>query len=135
MQEYYESKIAPFIDGEQICYLGEMGEERKDFIARAKCVLFPTRGDEPFGLVLIEAMVCGTPVVAYNNASVPEIVLDGVTGFVVNDFEGMLKAVDEVGRIDPQVCRQHVVRNFNVDLMVERYLKVYQQLIDSHPRE
>ncbi len=132
LQEYYESKIAPFIDGEQICYLGEMGEERKDFISRAKCLLFPTRGDEPFGLVLIEAMACGTPVVAYNDAAVPEIVLDGITGFVVNDFEGMIKAIDDVGRIDPQSCRQHVIRNFNIDLMVERYLEVYQQIIKNH---
>jgi len=130
-QEYYKTKIAPHIDGEQICYLGEMGEERKEFFRKAKCLLCPIQGYEPFGLVMIEAMACGTPVVAFNRASVPEIVRSGVTGFVVEDVESMVEAVKQIDTINPQACREHVIRNFSVDLMTDRYLSIYQQAINS----
>ena len=129
MQEFYATKIAPHVDGEQICYLGELGEERKDYFKRAKCLLFPTRGQEPFGLPMIEAMACGTPVIGFKRASVPEIVREGQTGFLVEDVEAMARAVGRVGEIDPRACREHVERRFSADVMVERYLDVYEQVI------
>jgi glycosyltransferase involved in cell wall biosynthesis len=127
-QHYYETKVAPFIDQEEICYVGELGEERKDFFRRAQCLLCPIRDDEPFGLVMIEAMACGTPVVALANASAPEIVRHGVTGFTARTVEEMVQAVHQLDRIDPARCREHVVNCFSVDVMVDRYLDVYQKI-------
>ena len=127
-QVFYETRIAPFVDGDQVRYAGELGEERKELFRSANCLLFPTRGEEPFGLVMIEAMACGTPVVGFDRASVPEIVSDGVTGFVVRDVSEMVAAVERVDQIDPRACREHVARHFNADVMVERYLDVYEQV-------
>lgn len=130
-REYYETKVAPFIDGEQICYLGEMGEERKEYFRRAKCLLFPTQGYEPFGLVMIEAMACGTPVVGFRRASVPEVVVDGVTGFTVNTIDEMVAAIDRVDTLEPAACREHVARNFSTNVMIDRYLNVYEQVMQK----
>ena len=104
-REYFEEKVAPHIDGDQIVYEGEVSDERKrELFAHAHAFLFPITWPEPFGLVMIEAMACGTPVVAMRQGSVPEVVDEGVTGFVVDDFEDFVAAVGRVGEIDPAVC-------------------------------
>jgi glycosyltransferase involved in cell wall biosynthesis len=77
-------------------------------------------------------MACGTPVITYNHASVPEIVRDGVTGFIVNNIEDMIQAVSQAHRIDPYACREHVINHFSVDLMIDRYLEVYQAVIAEY---
>ena len=125
-REYYEEMVAPHIDGDQIVYEGEVSDERKrELFARAHAFLFPITWPEPFGLVMIEAMACGTPVVAMRQGSVPEVVDDGVTGFVVDDFEDFVAAVGRVGEIDPAVCRRTVEQRFTVERMVADYEAIY----------
>jgi len=127
-KKYYQTKIAPFVDGDQICYIGELGDAKKEYFRRAKCLLFPTQGLEPFGLVMIEAMACGTLVIAFRRASVPEIVVDGVTGFTVNTIEEMIDVVGKLDSIDPAACRERVERCFTADVMIDRYLDLYQRI-------
>jgi len=98
-------------------------------------MLFPIQWREPFGLVMIEAMACGTPVIAPRRASVPEIVMDGVTGFIVsveNMMEEMVKSLKHIKEIKPERCREHVEKNFTADRMVEDYLRLYKQIIQTH---
>ena len=129
-REYFEEKVEPHIDGDQIVYEGEVSDERKrELFAHAHAFLFPITWPEPFGLVMIEAMACGTPVVAMRQGSVPEVVDDGVTGFVVDDFEGFVAAVGRVGEIDPAVCRRAVER-FTVERMVADYEAIYRRYLD-----
>jgi glycosyltransferase involved in cell wall biosynthesis len=92
-------------------------------------MLFPVNWPEPFGLVMIEAMACGTPVIAYPCGSVPEILLHGVTGFIVHDVASAVAALDSVGEIDRRACREHFELNFSADRMAKEYLNIYQTLI------
>ena len=130
-REYFEEKVAPHIDGDQIVYEGEVSDERKrELFAHAHAFLFPITWPEPFGLVMIEAMACGTPVVALRQGSVPEVVDDGVTGFVVDEFEEFVAAVGRVGEIDPAVCRRTVEQRFTVERMVTDYEAIYRRYLD-----
>ena len=95
----------------------------------AAALLFPIQWEEPFGLVMIEAMACGTPVIAYNRGSVQEIIVDGKTGFIVEDIDGMVSAIKRIGEIDRSFCRRHVEKYFTIEKMVEGYEKVYAGLI------
>ncbi|MFC1632769.1 glycosyltransferase family 4 protein [Patescibacteria group bacterium] len=103
-------------------------KEVSNFLGHAKALIFPIKWEEPFGLVMIEAMATGTPVIAYGRGSVPEIVKDGVTGFIVNSVREMAKAVKKIDQIDRAACRKHVEDNFSVQQMVEGYEKVYKSL-------
>ena len=89
----------------------------------------PLCWEEPFGLVMIEAMACGTPVIAFGRGSVAEVVVDGETGYIVHDVDEMVDAVHRVDRIHPRRCRQHVADNFDAPLMADRYLQAYQRII------
>ncbi len=147
--EYYQKKIVPFVDGKKIKINSLLNEdERVFFFQKAKALISPLQWEEPFGLVMVEAMACGTPVVAYNRGSVPEIVRDGVTGFVIDPdgeerpgrgswiikkqgVEGLVEAVQRIGEIDRRACRKHVEDNFSVEKMVEGYEKVYQKILAS----
>lgn len=123
---YFEQRIEPQIDGDQIVYEGEVSDERKrELFAGAEALLFPITWPEPFGLVMIEAMACGTPVVALRQGSVPEVVDDGRTGFVVDSFDDFVAAVERVGEIDPAVCRRTVDERFTVERMVADYEAIY----------
>lgn len=114
----------------QIRALGVLGGEQKaSVLANASALLFPIRWEEPFGLVLIEAMACGTPVIAFNRGAVSEIVEDGVTGFVVNDFQGMCDAVDRIGEIDRSACRRHVTEHFSIERTAEGVMGCYERAI------
>ena len=128
--DYYHERVEPHLDGETITFLGEISEEEKRELLRdAKGFIFPLQWSEPFGLVMIEAMACGTPVIAFPYGAVPEVVRDGETGFIVRSIEEMVGAVKKIDQIDPQECRNHVVQKFGVAHMVDAYEAVYEQII------
>jgi len=102
-----------------------------DLLRNAKALLFPIRWEEPFGLVMIEAMACGTPVIAFNKGSVPEIVQHNKTGFVVENEDEMIEAIKNIDQINREDCRKYVEENFTVDKMVEGYEKVYRKIVNS----
>jgi len=129
---YYKEKIAPFVDGKNIVMNSLMqGEGLTSVYQKAEALLFPLQWEEPFGLVMVEAMACGTPVIAFNRGSVAEIVEDGVTGFVVppeKGIDGLVEAIKRIGEIDRAACRKRVEEKFSVQKMVEGYKKVYQRM-------
>lgn len=127
---YYKEKIAPKLDGRQIIYMGEITEEEKRALFReARGFIFPLQWAEPFGLVMVEAMACGTPVIAFPFGSVPEIVDNGKTGFVVNNFEQMVEAVNNIECIDPFDCWKRAVEKFSINKMVDEYETLYEKII------
>jgi glycosyltransferase involved in cell wall biosynthesis len=120
-QEYFERCVSPRLGG-QIRYLGELGAERKyELLAGARALLFPIAWPEPFGLVLIEAMACGTPVLATRCGAVPEIVIDGTTGFVGEDVDALVDAESRLDQVCRTSCRSHVVERFSADAMASAY--------------
>jgi glycosyltransferase involved in cell wall biosynthesis len=124
---YFEEAVLPHVDGRLVRFEGEVPHERKlELLAGARAMLFPITWPEPFGLVMAEAAACGTPVVAFRQGSVPEVVVDGETGFIVEDEDEMVKAVERVGEIAPARCRAHAERAFSPAVMAERYLRVYE---------
>jgi len=128
-RDYFERRIAPQVDDEQIVYLGEVSDaEKRDLFAGASAFLFPILWPEPFGIVMIEAMAAGTPVVALRAGSVSEVVEDGVGGFVCDDVDGMVAAVGRLAEIDPGACRASVAERFGVDAMAAGYEAVYRGL-------
>ncbi|HEX8560545.1 MAG TPA: glycosyltransferase family 4 protein [Pyrinomonadaceae bacterium] len=130
--QYFDEQIAPFVDGKTIEYVGEIGFEQKtELYRRAAALLFPIQLDEPFGMVLIEAMACGTPVIAFRRGAAAEIVRHGEVGFLVGSIEEFLQALQSVGQISPEACRRYVEENFGSRLMAERYVKVYEALLES----
>jgi glycosyltransferase involved in cell wall biosynthesis len=127
--EYFHERVQPHIDGEQIVFEGEVSRERKrELFAHAHAFLFPIMWPEPFGLVMIEALATGTPVIALRQGSVPEVIDDGRTGFVLDDFDDFVAAIDRVGEIDPAVCRGEVERRFSVERMIGDYEAIYRRL-------
>jgi glycosyltransferase involved in cell wall biosynthesis len=131
-QAYYESTIAPLIRANRglIEYIGEVDEHEKDeVLGNAYAYLFPIDWPEPFGLTMVEAMATGTPVIASRNGSVPEIVLDGVTGFVCSTFKELIEAVPKVASLDRVACRRHVERHFTPSAMADGYEAIYHTLL------
>jgi glycosyltransferase involved in cell wall biosynthesis len=129
-QAYYEENILPLMDDPLVDYIGEIGEaEKADFLGNAIALLFPIEWPEPFGLVMIEAMACGTPVVAFRRGSVPEIVDPGVTGFIVESVDEAVQATRAAATLDRCACRQRFEQRFTANLMAANYLRVYQRLI------
>jgi glycosyltransferase involved in cell wall biosynthesis len=125
-REYFETQIAPHIDGEQILYESEVSDARKrELFAHAKAFLFPITWPEPFGLVMIEAMATGTPVVALRHGSVPEIIDHGKTGFICDTFEEFVAAIGRVAEIDADACRRTVETRFTVDRMIDDHEAIY----------
>lgn len=134
-KEYFESVIKPLLKEPGIEYLGEIGEGEKDeFLGNALALLFPIDWPEPFGLVMIEALACGTPVIAYRRGSVPEVLEDGVTGFIVHGFEDAVRAVEEVHKIDRARCRAVFEERFSARRMAQDYLAIYQNLLAASVR-
>lgn len=129
-REYFEHAIQPHVDGRRVTFLGEISEsEKRRLMAKARCFVFPIQWPEPFGLVMAEAMAAGTPVVAIGEGSVPEVVVDGVTGFVVDGLDGMVARLGEVDRIDPAACRAHAERNFSPARMASDYERNYERIL------
>jgi glycosyltransferase involved in cell wall biosynthesis len=128
-REYFKSQIAPLLDHPLIEYVGEITDaEKSDFLGDAAAVLCTYDWPEPFGLVLIEALACGTPVLAYRRGSIPEIVEDGVTGFICDNLEDMISALDRLPAIRREQCRQSFETRFTVQRMAEDYLALYEQM-------
>ncbi len=129
-QEYYETTLKPLMDHPLVEYLGEIGEaEKGEFLGNAHALLFLIDWAEPFGLVMIEAMACGTPVIARPMGSVREVIEDGITGFIVDGLEGAVEAVQRVGIISRRACREVFERRFTAQRMAEDYLKIFGKLI------
>ena len=129
-ERYFSSVLAPLIDGKQVQFMGEADARlKRELFAKAYCLVLPLCWEEPFGLVMIEAMACGTPVVSFGRGAAPEVVVDGETGYIVRDVDEMVDAVGRVDRINPRRCRQHVEDNFDAPLMANRYLQAYQRII------
>ena len=128
--EYFQQAVLPYVDGEGVRFEGEVSDERKrELLAGARAMLFPIRWPEPFGLVMIEGMACGTPVIATGWGSVPEVVRDGVTGFIVDDEDAMVRAVERIGEIDPSACRDDVTHRFSPPVMADGYERVYRESV------
>jgi len=128
--EYFEQEIKPHIDGKQIEYLGEADHDKKnELMGGAVATLFPITWREPFGLVMIESMASGTPVIAMELGSTSEVIVHGKTGFLVNSVEDCIAAIDKVGELNRYACREHVENNFSVRRMTDGYEAVYQQIV------
>jgi glycosyltransferase involved in cell wall biosynthesis len=129
-QEYFETVIQPSLNGADVEFVGEIGyPEKNEFLGKAAALLFPIAWPEPFGIVMIEAMACGTPVIAYPFGSVPEVVDDGVSGYLVSDQAGAVEAVKKIGKIDRKQVRKRFERNFTADRMALDYLKIYERMV------
>ena len=129
---YFKDRLEPQIDGAQIRLTGEVDDTGKEpFLAGAAALLFPIDWPEPFGLVMIEAMACGTPVIAFRSASVPEVVEDGLTGFVVDSEEQAVRAIARVGGLDRSKVRERFEQRFSATRMAQGYLRHYGELIDA----
>jgi glycosyltransferase involved in cell wall biosynthesis len=130
-KKYWDEEIAPLIAASpHVEFIGEINDERKaDFLSGAHALLFPIDWPEPFGLVMIEAMACGTPVIAFNRGSVPEVIDHGVTGFIVPDEAAAVAAISNVDRLDRRTVRQQFERRFSARRMAQDYLDVYGELI------
>jgi glycosyltransferase involved in cell wall biosynthesis len=127
-EEYFTSMIRPRL-GREVTYVGEVdAEQKRDLYARAACLLFPVQWPEPFGLVMIEAMACGTPVVALDSGSVSDVVVDGTTGIVCARPEEFPAAIAKARQLRPGDCREHVLRHFDIDVMADGYEAVYRQV-------
>ncbi len=137
-REYFTTVIEPLLDHPLIEFVGEIGyPEKSDFLGKAAGLLFPIQWQEPFGLVMIEAMACGTPVIAYPLGSVPEVMVDGLTGFTVPDKESAILAVSRLKEIDRKKCRRHFEDRFDSARMAQDYLEIYKTLVrnQSQPSE
>jgi glycosyltransferase involved in cell wall biosynthesis len=128
-RRYWEANVEPIL-GDDVELHGECPNDQKaDLLARARALLFPIQWEEPFGLVMIEAMACGTPVIAWRNGSVPEVVADGETGFIVSSVDEMAAAVDRVGELDPHTLRAWVEQRFSAEAMVAGYERAYERAL------
>jgi glycosyltransferase involved in cell wall biosynthesis len=128
--EYFENCVSPLLEGD-IEFVGEIDESLKPgFYAGARATLFPSDWPEPFGLVMIESLAAGTPVIALRRGSVPEVIIDGVTGFICDDVDGMVDAVHRLDEIDPDECRRRA-RRFSAERMCTDYVDVYDTLVDQ----
>jgi glycosyltransferase involved in cell wall biosynthesis len=135
-QDYFTSQVEPYIDGTTVDYLGSVGpDQRAEVLGQALALLHLISFDEPFGLSLIESMACGTPVIAFDRGSMPEIIRDGVTGYIVRDIEGAINAVAAVETIDRSICRADVERRFTSTRMARDYVRVYEKILNGETRD
>ncbi len=134
-RQYFHQVIEPLLDNPLVQCIGEIDDQGKqEFLGNARALLFPIDWPEPFGLVLIEAMACGTPVVAFGRGSVPELIEDGVTGFVVENVEQAVAALSKLENFDRKRCRQEFERRFSANRMTADYLRVYRRVIEDQRR-
>ena len=131
-KNYFNERVLPYIDNQQIVYLGSVGpEERNKLLGGAYALLHPIDFDEPFGLSVIEAMACGTPVIAYNRGSMPEVIKDGETGFLMENVEDATERIKDIPRLSRQNCRSWVESNFSQEIMVDKYIQIYRQILNN----
>jgi glycosyltransferase involved in cell wall biosynthesis len=121
-QGYYDQYVAPRIDNDKVVYIGSVGpDERNRLLGRACALLHPIQFDEPFGLSVIESMACGTPVIAFDRGSMPELIENGKHGFLVGNVDEAIETVARIKEIDRATCRRHVERHFTVERMIDAY--------------
>jgi len=129
-EEYFAERIKSLLEHPLVEYVGEIDEgEKSDFLGHAAALLFPVDWPEPFGLVMIESLACGTPVIAHNRGSVPEVIEPGVTGFICNDVDDSVRAVRCLPTLSRKHCREVFDKRFTVSRMVEDYIKLYEKII------
>ena len=134
-QQYFELRIKPSIDGQHVVYVGPVDDTQKNcLLGRARALLMPVLWEEPFGIVMVEAMACGTPVIGLDRGAISEVVEDGVSGFVRPDVDGLVEAVGRIGEIDRHRCRDRVERQFSDTVLTERYLSAYRDVIAACDR-
>lgn len=132
--EYFEAEIKPLLDCSLVEFVGEIGDrEKSDFLGNAFASLFPIDWPEPFGINMIEAMACGTPTIAFPGGSVPEVIEEGITGYIVESVEGAAAAIERVPQICRKGCRAVFERRFTAPRMTSEYLKIYDGLANTQP--
>ncbi len=133
---YFEQEIEPHLDEEQIRYVGPVNMQQKiDLLSRARGMLNPIQWEEPFGMVMIEAMALGCPVISFERGAAPEIVAPGKSGFLVEGVNEMVRSMARIGELDRMAVRAHVERHFTAKAMSEKYIRVYQKVIASSRRK
>jgi len=134
-RQYYEETILPLLDHPLVEFIGEIGEDSKDaFLGNATALLFPIDWPEPFGIVMIEAMAAGTPVIAFGCGAVPEIITDGETGYIVNSVDAAVQAIERLHTFSRRHCRAVFEARFTATVMAENYVRLYETLIPGKPR-
>lgn len=129
-QDYYQQKIAPLVDDQQVTLAGELNDAQKnDYFGEAVALLNPIQWNEPFGLTMVESMACGTPVISFSTGAAPELIEDGKTGFLVHNVDEMVQRMSNVQKIDRQACRQRVEAHFSAEVMTSNYLAAYQKVL------
>ena len=129
---YFNEKVLPFIDSSSVVYFGNAGpRQRNELLGNASALLHPINFEEPFGLSVAEAMMCGTPVIAFNRGAMKELIIDCKTGFLVDDIKQAVDAVGLIKTIDRNICRQHALQKFSSGEMALHYIKLYHKIIDN----
>jgi glycosyltransferase involved in cell wall biosynthesis len=129
-EEYFQREIEPHLDNKQVRYVGEVGgDEKKELFCNARTVLMPITWNEPFGMVMVEALACGTPVIAFAQGAATEIVQDRVNGYLVDDVESMAAAIADLDQIDPAACRESVAKRFTPEIVAEGYVNIYRRAV------
>jgi len=130
-ESYYKECVKPYLGGD-IEYIGSIGpNQRNEILKNAYCMLHPINFNEPFGLSVVEAMACGTPVIAFNKGSMPEIISDGVNGFLVNNKQAMYAKLADIKNVSRKECRNVIERKFSQQRMVKEYTKVYEEILNQ----
>jgi len=133
-QDYFDHHVAPHLNKDRTTYIGSIGPvERSRLLGKARALLHPIAFDEPFGLSVVEAMACGTPVIAFDRGSMPELIQSGKNGFLVNTVTEAVEAVARIDAIDRAYCRRHVAKHFTVERMIREYTHVYETILQDHP--
>jgi glycosyltransferase involved in cell wall biosynthesis len=131
---YFKQEIKPLLDHPLIEFLGEVNDSQKnELLGNARALLFPINWPEPFGLVMIESLACGTPVIAFRHGSVPEVMRDGVSGYIVETLDEAVAAAGRLDQIDRAACRRHFEENFSSQRMAEGYLAAYRKALRAAP--
>ena len=134
-EKYFHEEIEPLLNDPGVEFIGEIGEDKKgEFLSAAGALLLPIDWPEPFGLVMIEAMACGTPVIAWREGSAPEVIDEGITGFVVASVEEAASAVDKAMLLDRRQVRKIFERRFSAQRMAREYVAIYERLLAREPR-
>lgn len=124
--KFFKENIEPFFDDSHIIYLGPLNDEQKNhYLGQSKALLFPIEWSEPFGMVMVEAMACGTPVIGFNKGSVPEVIDEDVTGYIVENAKQMVEKIKYINKIDRKKCKQTAESRFNVNIISKQYLNIF----------